>query len=211
LSRREHDAARTCLGCRRTRPRAELIRIARGPDETACFDVEGRLPGRGAWVCPAPACVDAISPGALGHVLRAAVRIPAGPERRALLAEALGRRAGNLLTMARRMRGVTLGPTGARSALAGDLPADTAASWASRAGSVPVAAAPAAAVLGALAGVAPIRVAAVTAEGLAAAIRVAFERWRAFSGIPCDNSNSDNQGASLEARGSATAGGGWGR
>jgi len=201
--------------------RAELIRIARGPEDTICFDLEARLPGRGGWVCPAPACVDALSAGAVSHVLRAAVKLPTVAERRALLGEALRRRTGNLLTMARRMRGVALGPTGARTALAGgrakllllaeDLPADAAASWATRAGAVPLVQGPAAVALGALAGGGPVRVAAVTAEGLAAAIRVACDRWRAFSGIPCDNGKSVNKAASLAARGSAAAGGGGGR
>ncbi|HEY5999274.1 MAG TPA: YlxR family protein, partial [bacterium] len=112
MGRRDLDAGRTCLGCRRRRPRAEMIRIVRDPEGDACFDLEGRLPGRGAWVCPSPACVEALTAGALAHVLRAPVRLAPPQSRRRQLADVLGRRVGNLLTIARRMRGLATGPTG---------------------------------------------------------------------------------------------------
>ncbi|MHB8835904.1 MAG: DUF448 domain-containing protein [Candidatus Methylomirabilia bacterium] len=218
LSQREREPGRTCLGCRRQRPRAELIRVVRNPDGAGCFDLEGRLPGRGAWICPSPACLDALAPGALSHVLRAPVRLPAPAERRRELAEAFGRRLANLLTMARRMRGVSMGPTGARAALAegrarlvliaGDMSAGAAASWAVRAASVPVRTVQEAVALGALFGRGPVEVAAVTVDGLAASILLATDRWRAFSAVSCNNEGSNIGGASRAARGSAAAGGG---
>ena len=211
MSHREREPGRTCLGCRRQRPRAELIRIVRSPDGSGCFDLDGRLPGRGAWVCPSPACLDAVAPGALSHVLRAPVRWAAQAERRRELAEGFGRRLANLLTIARRMRGVTVGPTGVRSALAGgraalvltagDLSADAAAAWAGRAAAVPVRGAFDAAALGELFGRGPVFVAAITAGGLAASILEATDRWRAFSVISCDNKRSGTDGASRAARG----------
>ncbi len=218
MSQREREPGRTCLGCRRQRPRAELIRIVRGPDGAGCFDLEGRLPGRGAWVCPSPACLDALAPGALSHVLRASVRLPPAAERRRELAEAFGRRLANLLTMARRMRGVKMGPTGARAALAegrarlvlvaDDAAPDALSSWTARAGAVPVRTAPDAAALGALFGRGPVEVVAITVAGLAVSIRLATDRWRAFSAVSCDNEGSNIDGASRAARVSAAAGGG---
>ena len=197
MSPRETDAARTCLGCRRQRPRAELIRIVREPGGGACFDLEGTLPGRGAWVCPSPACLDAVTPGALGHVLRAPVRLAPAAERRRELADALGRRVANLLTIARRMRGMKAGPAGVRVALAAgrarllllaaDAPPDAEASWLERAPGLPSRRAPEAAALGALLGRGPVSVAAVTVEGLGAALLDAIDRWRAFAGVSCDN------------------------
>lgn len=197
---RDREGGRTCLGCRVRRPRAELIRIVRGPGGSALFDVEGRLPGRGAWVCPVPACLDALAAGSLGHVLHAPTALPAAAVRLEQLTQALSRRLGNLLTMARRMRAIVFGPTGVRVALAagrarllivaGDLGGDAAAAWATRAGSTPVRFGPDAAVLGELAGRSPADVAAVTDEGLAAALLRACEMVRAFRPVSCDNNKS---------------------
>lgn len=53
-----HVPQRTCVGCRRTRPRPELLRLAATRD-TVRFDARQRLPGRGAYVCPDSDCVDA--------------------------------------------------------------------------------------------------------------------------------------------------------
>jgi uncharacterized protein len=49
---------RTCVGCRRARPQGELLRLARTPDGVR-FDPTRRLPGRGAYLCPLPTCLDA--------------------------------------------------------------------------------------------------------------------------------------------------------
>lgn len=40
---------RTCVGCRRVRPKAELIRLVRRPDGSVGPDAGA--PGRGAYVC----------------------------------------------------------------------------------------------------------------------------------------------------------------
>jgi uncharacterized protein len=204
LSNREREPGRTCLGCRRQRPRSELIRLVRSPDGAGCFDLDGRLPGRGAWVCPSPVCVDAIPPGALSHVLRAPVRLAAPAERRRELAECFARRLANLLTMARRMRGVTIGPSGVRAALAAgrvrlvltslDLSPDAAASWEQRAAPAPVRPVLEAGAMGALFGRGPVEVAAITVDGLAASILEATDRWRAFSIDLCDNEGSKLMG-----------------
>jgi ribosomal protein L7Ae-like RNA K-turn-binding protein len=154
----------------------------------------------------------------LSHVLKAPARLAAPAERRRELAAAYGRRLANLLTMARRMRGVKMGPTGARAALAegrarlvlvaGDADPDAAASWTARAGEVPVRASLEAGALGELFGRGPVAVVAITADGLAASILEATDRWRAFSAVSCDNKGSKTGGASRAARGSAAAGGG---
>jgi predicted RNA-binding protein YlxR (DUF448 family) len=195
-----------------------LIRIVRGPGGAGCFDLEGRLPGRGAWVCPDASCVDAIAPGALSHVLKAPVVLAAPVERRRELAAGYARRLANLLTMARKMRGVKMGPTGVRAALAegrarlvliaGDTAPVAAAALAARAEAVPVRTALDAAAFGVLFGRAPVEVVAITVAGLAASILQATDRWRAFSAISCNNEGSKTGGASRAARGSAAAGGG---
>ena len=39
------------------KPKKELIRVVRSPEGVVSLDFRGKLPGRGAYVCPAPACL----------------------------------------------------------------------------------------------------------------------------------------------------------
>jgi len=50
---------RTCVGCRRQRPKAELIRLVCDPGGPAKIDTGLRLPGRGSYLCRerAPECL----------------------------------------------------------------------------------------------------------------------------------------------------------
>jgi len=48
---------RTCVGCRTRRAKPDLVRIAATPDGVR-LDPHHDLPGRGAYVCPAPGCVE---------------------------------------------------------------------------------------------------------------------------------------------------------
>ncbi len=48
---------RQCLGCREMKPKKELIRVVRSPEGAVSLDFKGKLPGRGAYVCPDPACL----------------------------------------------------------------------------------------------------------------------------------------------------------
>ena len=63
---------RTCVGCRTTRAKPELVRVAATPDGVR-VDPDHDLPGRGAYVCPDPRCLEAIE-RAGGHTLRRALR-----------------------------------------------------------------------------------------------------------------------------------------
>ena len=47
---------RQCIGCQQSRPKKELVRVVRGPDGTVSIDAVGKKPGRGAYLCPDPAC-----------------------------------------------------------------------------------------------------------------------------------------------------------
>jgi uncharacterized protein len=47
-----------CVGCRGTRPQAELLRLAATPRGVR-FDPRRREAGRGAYLCPDPRCIDA--------------------------------------------------------------------------------------------------------------------------------------------------------
>ena len=39
------------------KPKKELIRVVRSPEGAVSLDFRGKLPGRGAYVCPASACL----------------------------------------------------------------------------------------------------------------------------------------------------------
>jgi predicted RNA-binding protein YlxR (DUF448 family) len=54
----DHDEPfRTCVACRTSSPKEQMLRFARAPDGSLGFDVRARLPGRGAWTCAKEACV----------------------------------------------------------------------------------------------------------------------------------------------------------
>lgn len=48
---------RQCLGCREHKPKPELIRVVRSPEGEISLDFRGKKSGRGAYVCPNPACL----------------------------------------------------------------------------------------------------------------------------------------------------------
>ena len=48
---------RQCVGCREMKNNRDLIRVVRSPEGTISLDFKGKLPGRGAYVCPDPACL----------------------------------------------------------------------------------------------------------------------------------------------------------
>lgn len=68
----EHEPRRTCVGCRTTRAQPELVRVAATPDGVR-VDPHQTLPGRGAYLCPDPRCLDRVE-RAGGQPLRRALR-----------------------------------------------------------------------------------------------------------------------------------------
>ena len=64
-----HTPTRTCLGCRRRRPKHEMLRLVRRADGHVDFD--GAAHGRGAYVCSDAECLErALKPGRLGYAFR---------------------------------------------------------------------------------------------------------------------------------------------
>ena len=49
---------RTCVGCRETKAKKDLIRIVRTPEGVIETDRTGRKNGRGAYLCPGTACLE---------------------------------------------------------------------------------------------------------------------------------------------------------
>jgi predicted RNA-binding protein YlxR (DUF448 family) len=69
-------AVRTCAGCGRKAPQAELQRFT-APDGTLRLDTGRKAPGRGVYTCRSAGCVErARSHGGFARTLRRPVRVP---------------------------------------------------------------------------------------------------------------------------------------
>ena len=55
-SRPRHVPQRTCVACRQTGAKRQLVRIVRTPDGRVSVDPSGKKSGRGAYLCDAAAC-----------------------------------------------------------------------------------------------------------------------------------------------------------
>ena len=51
------EPERSCLGCKKTRPKHELLRFVLGPDRSLVADPQNKLPGRGAYTCCQKSCL----------------------------------------------------------------------------------------------------------------------------------------------------------
>ena len=48
---------RQCVGCRTMKDKKALIRVVKTPEGAIVLDATGKKSGRGAYVCPDPACL----------------------------------------------------------------------------------------------------------------------------------------------------------
>lgn len=48
---------RRCVGCSEGKSKKELVRVVKSPDGQISLDTTGKKPGRGAYLCPDPACL----------------------------------------------------------------------------------------------------------------------------------------------------------
>ena len=70
-SRQKHVPVRTCVGCRESRPKRDLVRVVRLADDGIVVDETGKRNGRGAYLCRRRPCWQrALDRGALGRALR---------------------------------------------------------------------------------------------------------------------------------------------
>jgi predicted RNA-binding protein YlxR (DUF448 family) len=54
--RPKHVPLRTCVACRDTKPKRELLRVVRTPDGHVVIDATGKKSGRGAYLCARLSC-----------------------------------------------------------------------------------------------------------------------------------------------------------
>lgn len=52
----KHIPLRSCIACRETKPKRELVRVVRVADDRVEVDPGGKKNGRGAYFCPAVEC-----------------------------------------------------------------------------------------------------------------------------------------------------------
>ncbi len=48
---------RMCVGCQEMKPKKQLIRVVRTPDDNVEIDLTGKRSGRGAYICPELECL----------------------------------------------------------------------------------------------------------------------------------------------------------
>ena len=49
---------RMCLGCNEMKPKMELIRVVRSPEDEISLDFKGKAAGRGAYICRSAECLE---------------------------------------------------------------------------------------------------------------------------------------------------------
>lgn len=48
---------RMCLGCGEMKPKKELVRVVKTPEDEIFLDITGKKSGRGAYICPNAQCL----------------------------------------------------------------------------------------------------------------------------------------------------------
>lgn len=95
----QRQPERTCIGCRQSFGKDEVVRLVAGP-QGVVLDYREKLPGRGAYVCPRPACIQkALSRDNLSRALHRKVTPPSQEEFTALLTAAIAEKMKSLLVM----------------------------------------------------------------------------------------------------------------
>lgn len=110
---------RTCVGCRRVAHPHDLVRLVAGADGRVAVDPKPSRGGRGAWVHPARACIEA---AVKRHAAERTLKVGAQRDLDAgaliaALREALTRKASSLLVVASRTRTLALGAEAVAAAL----------------------------------------------------------------------------------------------
>jgi len=191
---------RTCHACRRSRPQEELLRFVCGPEGPSVLDLRGKLPGRGAYLCPERACLrKGLKPKGIAQVLGCAPSAGSAEELRDQALEGLRRMLMEHLGHAHRAGAVVPGFERVAEALAEnqtswvlvatDAATRTRTEMAARAGEGGVVTALTKSELGAVLGTAEVGVAAITQPRLADKIRALAVRWNRLR-----EENGDGQG-----------------
>ncbi|HEY4221340.1 MAG TPA: DUF448 domain-containing protein [Myxococcota bacterium] len=182
-----------CVACRATRPQDEMLRFARSVDGALGFDVNARVPGRGAWTCASPACAQkALDKGGFERAFEAPVldgqkavsSVLSTLEGEVLHGLGLLRRAGRLVAGRDEVERARVAGSVQALALAVDLSERTRRDVTSSAGDLRVLAAPPQERIGAAIGRKPTGVLAVLAGPAADRVVAGLSRWANFVATP---------------------------
>ena len=58
MTKRHHIPIRTCIACRQTDEKRDLLRVVRQPDGSVLYDPKGKMSGRGAYVHASVPCIE---------------------------------------------------------------------------------------------------------------------------------------------------------
>jgi len=84
---------RSCLSCKTTKDRDQLIRFVKAPDGEVVADIDAKLPGRGAYTCLNHACVrDAIQKRQFNRAFKAEIQLPSAELMVSCIAERINSR-----------------------------------------------------------------------------------------------------------------------
>jgi uncharacterized protein len=71
----KHLPQRTCIACRKTGVKRELVRLVCIPEAGVEVDISGKKSGRGAYLCPTLTCWEsALEAGKLEYALRTRIK-----------------------------------------------------------------------------------------------------------------------------------------
>lgn len=77
MLKQRHKPIRTCVACRATDEKRDLLRVVRLPDGALQYDPKGKLSGRGAYVCAKVGCIVLARKQ---KKLERSLKVPAAPE-----------------------------------------------------------------------------------------------------------------------------------
>jgi predicted RNA-binding protein YlxR (DUF448 family) len=113
----DRQPKRTCIGCRGVFEKNAVIRVVAGP-AGAMIDYREKLPGRAAYVCPRPECIQkALGRENLSRALHASVSVPDSAQFLERLQEAIVEKVRSLLSMAARAGMLASGASAVEDAL----------------------------------------------------------------------------------------------
>jgi predicted RNA-binding protein YlxR (DUF448 family) len=112
---------RTCVGCHQTGPKGQFVRLVCGPTGQLFLDHQGKLPGRGAYICPQRSCAEQASKGTrLQEAFRHEVTLYPVDELVCAMASVMEERALACIRIARKAGRVVSGYTQVSRALMAD-------------------------------------------------------------------------------------------
>lgn len=112
---------RSCIACRHTADKSELVRYVLSPDDKVLVDYRQRLPGRGAYTCCKQQCLlDAVKKNAFQRSFRKTRQPIESSDLLEQLIDSLEQKIFNLIGMARKSRQITSGTQAVLDALKKD-------------------------------------------------------------------------------------------